>query len=430
MGKEKTRQKKELGFFSVVALVVGLQLGSAMFLLPHQLAPYGIWALISWAIAGTGALALCRVFAALAHHSSRMGGPHVYVDEAFGKRAAFYVGWSYWIISWLSSVPVLLLVISSLEHLIGDLGNMGRLCTEAVILISIMMINLRGAALAGVGEIIFSTLKSLPMIIIPLLSFSYWNTDYLFAPSSHPPLFSLNAASLLTFWGFIGLEAGTTIANYVKNSAVVVPKALFWGTSLVIFIYVFNTIAVMSTIPPDILKSSTNTYSVLLEIIGGTWSGKIVSLLVVVMCLGTLNSWLLASGQIAMVAAREGLFPVFLGKTNKYQSPGIAVAFTAIALFLCMILLQNKTIHEQLNQLINLSTSIFIMIYMIVAVALVKFIIHKKIPSSAAVWTAACISLLFCFWSVATTEPKILISSLIIPFMGFVLSFVFKWPVR
>ena len=87
-----SRQKRELGFFSVVALVIGVQLGSAMFLLPSQLAPYGKWGVMSWGITGTGALALCQVFAALARYMPRVGGPHIYVRHAFGHRTAFYVG--------------------------------------------------------------------------------------------------------------------------------------------------------------------------------------------------------------------------------------------------------------------------------------------------------------------------------------------------
>jgi APA family basic amino acid/polyamine antiporter len=425
-----SRQKRELGFFSVVALVIGVQLGSAMFLLPSQLAPYGKWGVMSWGITGTGALALCQVFAALARYMPRVGGPHIYVRHAFGNKAAFYVGWSYWVISWLSSVPVLLLAISSLETMVGDMGTLGRLGAEAMLLVGIMVLNLRGAILSGVGEILFSILKVLPMLVIPLLTIPFWSLENLNVPAQHPPLLSLNAASLLTFWGFVGLEAGTTISDCVKNSSVVVPRALFWGTSLVIGVYILNTLAVMSVVPQSQLLNSPNAYSVLLGIMGGAHWSKMISLLTFVMCAGTLNSWILASGQVAMTASQDGIFPSFFGKKNAQQSPTTAIFLTTMLLLFCVTLLQSRTLQQQINELISLSNTLFFVIYLMVSFSLVKFIRGKKIKGSFLIYSAVGVSLLFCGWALVTTSPWVLLGAFIIPLIGWGLSCVFRWPVR
>ncbi len=426
------KNRRELGFFSVVAMVIGTQLGSAIFLLPSQLAPYGIWSLLSWGLSGGGALALCQIFSVLAQHSTRMGGPHVYVDEAFGKRAAFYTGWSYWAISWISSLTVLLLTTSSIEYFVGDLGSLGRLGLQGTILFSIAALNLRGAMLSGVGEILFSILKVAPMILIPLFSIKHWKSDHLLTSVSElSPMASINAASLLTFWGFVGLEAGTTMTNCVKNAMTVVPRALFWGTIIVLGIYVLNTLAIMAVFPQEIIKTSPTLYGMLLtKMTGGAWCGKAISLLIFVMTLGTLNSWLLASGQIAMIAAREKLFPPFFGILNRSESPVVGIVITSVCLFIGMILLMSKSVHEQINALINFSTVLFILIYMMGALSLIQLMRTKKIPSSLFLWGCIAVGMVFCVGIIVTTNLTFLLGSMIVPLFGFVLSRVFRWPVR
>ena len=55
--------KRKLGFWMTLALVVGNFIGSGVFLLPAQLAPYGWNALFGWILTIAGAL--CRAHLAL-----------------------------------------------------------------------------------------------------------------------------------------------------------------------------------------------------------------------------------------------------------------------------------------------------------------------------------------------------------------------------
>src|SRR5437762_1276265 len=101
-------QTKKMGFWSIFAIVIASQIGSVIFMLPASLAPYGYFALIGWLVSACGALALALVFASLCMWYPETGGPHVYVHKAFGARAAFFTGWTYWVISWVSSTAVVI----------------------------------------------------------------------------------------------------------------------------------------------------------------------------------------------------------------------------------------------------------------------------------------------------------------------------------
>ena len=85
-----------LGFWSCLALVVGNMIGSAVFMLPASLAPYGWTALAGWGVTIAGGLCLAFVFARLAARLPAAGGPYAYTRAAFGPAAGFLVAWADW----------------------------------------------------------------------------------------------------------------------------------------------------------------------------------------------------------------------------------------------------------------------------------------------------------------------------------------------
>ena len=105
---------KKIGFWPVFAIVTGSQIGTGAFLFPSTLAPFGYYSFIGWIITALGAICLSCVFANLSSIYSHNGGPHIYVEKKFGKNIAFFVGWTYWVISWVSTSVVVIASISFL----------------------------------------------------------------------------------------------------------------------------------------------------------------------------------------------------------------------------------------------------------------------------------------------------------------------------
>jgi APA family basic amino acid/polyamine antiporter len=420
---------REMGFWSAFALVVNLQLGSAMFLLPGPLCAYGLWGALSWLVTGTGALALCHVFSTLAMHAPMVGGPHTYIRQAFGNRWGFYTGWTYWVVAWISSIPLIIIGTDALEHLIGDCGTWGRLSIQIIALWALMSLNIRGSKLSGMGEVVFSILKVFPLVMIPLFGLYFFDPHVLTKPVAMTPFSALSSASLLTFWGFVGLEAGTTISDCVKNPGKMIPRALFFGTLLVVILYLINTVVIFGSVPRHLLAESTNAYSALFQHTLGCGWDRAIQVLVFIMCFGSLNSWLLASGQVALSAANSGLFPSFFNQINGKSSPVMGIKITTFCLMICVFLLCNKSFAHPIDALIKLSVTLLIMIYVVVAGALIKFIRAKKIAYSTLLCCSLTISLVFCLWTLVTTDGPTIIGSLLIPITGYIIARLFGWPV-
>src|SRR3990167_4496922 len=212
----------KIGFWSVFAIVTGSQIGSGVFVLPATLAPYGQFSILGWLISGMGAICLALVFAGLCQRFPRTGGPHVYVKEMFGVSAAFFTGWTYWVISWVSSTAVIIASISYLSPFVGHQSPYVYLLLEILLLVGISFLNLKGLEAAGAVEFILTLLKIIPLLVLPLIAIWYFNANnFVLAPAIEAlPLSSkLAQVTLLTLWGFIGLETATKPAGSVKDPA-------------------------------------------------------------------------------------------------------------------------------------------------------------------------------------------------------------------
>lgn len=168
---------KKIGFWSVFAIVTGSQIGTTVFISPASLAPYGVFGLIGWLLSGCGAIALCLVFASLCSRFPQTGGPHAYIKHLFGPTAAFFTGWTYWVISYVSTTVVVITAISSLSPFLGNISQMTEVTMQIILLMAITLLNLRGVQAAGKAEFILILLKFIPLIIIPIAALFYFNIN-------------------------------------------------------------------------------------------------------------------------------------------------------------------------------------------------------------------------------------------------------------
>ena len=401
----------KLGFWSVFALVIGSQVGSAIFLLPATLAPYGFLGVLGWVGSGCGAIALAVVFAALCTRYPKTGGPHVYAEQAFGKVAAFFTGWTYWIISWVGTTVVVVASIGYLSPFIGAQHPLVYFLFEALLVLFIVLLNLRGVQVAGRVELMLAILKSIPRILIPFCALWFFSPKnfVIQEPSTTVDFFQLlGRTMLLTLWGFIGLESATAPAGAVENPSKTIPRAIVLGTLSVALIYVFNSIALMGLIPGNVLMSSKAPYVDATQLIfGGSWY-LIISIMTALVCISNLNAWTLISGQIALGLAEDNFFPDTFARKNRYDAPKWGLIVSSAGVVPLLFLTMHENMAYQISMIIDFSVTAFLFIYLISALGFLKLLVQQKEPAPLYQWFACCIAILFCSWIIYTTPLRIL----------------------
>src|SRR3954471_12400413 len=163
---------RQLGFWMVLALVVGTFIGSGIFQLPSQLAPLGWSSVWGWLITIGGAICLAVVFASLAKALPLAAGPYAYVEEAFGRPPAFIVAWSYWISIWVGNAAIAIAAVSNLSVFAPQLASTpGAGAAAAIsviwILTLVSCVSLRGG---GSVQLITTLIKVVPLIVVAVLA--------------------------------------------------------------------------------------------------------------------------------------------------------------------------------------------------------------------------------------------------------------------
>ncbi len=407
---------KKMDFWAILALVIGSQVGSGVFLLPATLAPYQGYALIGWLCAGLGAILLARVFSELVARFPQTGGAHVFVGKAFGRHASFFVGWTYWLISAISTASVFATAIGYLSSIIGMPSVSASIGYQIALCIMIMLLNLQGVHTSGKFESFLALIKVCTLVLLPTLALSMLNTDYIHFKTLNnlSSLDNITASSALTFWAFIGLEAATTPAESVENPKQNIPLAILIGTLIVLGLYMVNSVALMGLIPNTELAQTQAPYVLAAQyIFGGNWH-QLIACFAILVCLSNMNAWVLASGQIAYGIAKDTLLPNFFTATNSNGAPLWGIVISCALNIPIIIASANENIAQQVADIIQLSVTCYLFIYAACALALIKIAYSETNSIFNSTILLAAIATLFCgFLLVSTPTSHILVSLLI-----------------
>ncbi|MDR1982422.1 MAG: amino acid permease [Holosporaceae bacterium] len=373
---------KKMGFGAVLAIVFGSQIGSGIFVLPATLAPFGMFGVFGWCIAGSGAMLLAFIFAELCSKFPQTGGPHVYVERVFGKTIGFFVGWTYWLVSWTSTSVVIIAAVASLSvFLENNTPQYIYLLLEIALLCVITAINCKSVNLAGKVESVLALLKFIPFVLVPLILFCNFDSHNISISPKYSDFSAINLAIIVTmesFWGFIGVECATTPAGVVENPSKTIPRAIIIGTLGVATIYFINNLSVMGVIPGNVLAVSKSPYVDAINLVLGKNTSIFISMITFIIMVGTSNAWTLSSAQISLGLAQEKLLPAFFAKKNKNLSPYISVLISSIGMIPILILSKNQNLSEQISSIINFSVEIFLMVYAMCCLAFIKINIDSQ----------------------------------------------------
>jgi APA family basic amino acid/polyamine antiporter len=215
----------------------------------------------------------------------------------------------------------------------------------------------------------------------------------------------LSQVTLLTLWGFIGVESATTPAGCVKDPCKTIPRAIILGTLCVAGLYFINSIGVMGLIPgPELANSKAPYVDAAQKIFGGHWH-VVVSVVASVVCIGTLNAWMLASSQVALGLAEDRLLPKFFAKKNKHDAPTVGLLISCAGILPLLVLTSNSSLGQQITAIIDFSVVAFLFVYLMCGLAYVK-ILNQQGPQSSYVWFYTVVAIGFCGWVLYETPLK------------------------
>ncbi len=402
--------QRSLGFWRCWGLVVGGTIGSAIFMMPAVMAPYGGIGLLSLAVATLGALSIAMMFGHLARRISVTGGAYAYTRAGLGDFAGFLIAWGGWIGLWVSCSAIAIAFAAYLGTLVPVIGASPVLtaATALLLLWTVVGINIVGVRESGIVSLATTILKLLPLVLIGGIGLFFVETETL--PAMHPgegnALMVFASVFALTFWNFLGIESATIPAEDTINPGKTISRATVIGTLTVGLVYLLVNFVALGVLPTEVLAASTSPLSdVGIRLIGGV-GGLIVVVGALVSTAGCINTTLLAAGQMAMAAARDSLFPSLFSRLSARQSPAASYVLSGTLASLLVLLNFAKGLVAAYTFILLIATLTTVIPYAFSAIA--SLILQKHDPAVSRAQRLreagiAMIAFVVCMWVIAAS---------------------------
>ena len=396
--------QRAFGFWLCLALVIGNVIGTGIFLLPAQLAPYGWNAVFGWLFTIAGALCLAFVFARLTRAMPCAGGPYAFVQEAFGPIPAFAVAWSYWIALWTGNAAIAVAAISYLSLFAPALAStpgLGAVATIAL-LWTLTAINCASVRAAGGLQLVTTIIKLIPLVAVIVIAALVLGEGRQVAEvplrTADLSFAGISAAAALTLWAMLGVEAAAVGEDKVRDPARNVPRATMIGILIVGLVYLLVSTPVILLMPVDQVAASN---APLADFVALYWSpglALLVGLFAAVSAIGALNGWVLLQGEMPLAMARQGVFPRWFAKTSR----GIPIRAQILSSALATILIlanYSRTVGGLFAFMALLTTALALILYLACALAALRLQRAGRMPGSAMLSIVATLAALYSLWT-------------------------------
>lgn len=356
--EEKAGLVRQLGLFDSTMMMVGIVIGSGIFLTTGIMAeslPSAGLILLAWFAGGVLTLLGALTYAELSVAMPEAGGQYVYLREAYGHLAGFLFGWILFLVSMTGSIAALgaafaeyfgyffpslstsKILISMPVHLLGlELEyslSMGQI-VAVILILALSIFNYLGVGLGKTLQNVVTIIKIGTILVIILLGFTVGRgTPIDFALNRAGSGFGdlvtgFGVALIAVSWAFDGWNNITYVAGEIRDPHRNLPFALIAGTLLITILYMLVNLVYLLALPVEEMAGIVPVAERATSVLFGSATGGIVSAVVMISVLGALHGCIFVGPRVYYAMAQDGLFfRKVAGVHPRFLTPGTAIIF-------------------------------------------------------------------------------------------------------
>jgi APA family basic amino acid/polyamine antiporter len=340
---------------NAIAIVVGIIIGSGIFLVPREMmAAVGSSRMVYavWITGGLLSLFGAMCYAELAAMRPRTGGDYVFLHDAYGKPTAFLYTWTVTLITSPASVATiasgLMRVLGTfpafafLEHPAIGTFLWSQLCAIAATWL-VLALNIYSTHDSAVVQTALTWLKVLIILVIAAVCFTSlqhgsWQHLTSSFPGARGGFAGFMIALTAALWAYDGWADVSYLAGEVQHPQRSLPIALIGGVALVGALYMLTNAAIQYILPAATIAQSDRPTVDAMRLVTGNLGAAIVSLGMAVSISATFVGSALSNARVPFAAARDGLFPSPLARVHpRFRTPWVSLLVQAILTTLMLL---------------------------------------------------------------------------------------------
>jgi basic amino acid/polyamine antiporter, APA family len=331
---------RRLGLIDATLIVVGIVIGSGIFLLPNLIArnlPSASAIIGVWIAAGVLSYFGALAYAELGAMMPATGGQYVYLREAYGDWCAFLCGWVFSLAAVPGGIAFLAVGFAIyLDHFIPLSAGM-RTGVALALVCGLSLINAIGVREGVWVQRIFTSLKMAGLVLVigaAVFAPSSISDAKAQAPLTYAGFGIAMAACLMAYngWSYVSFVAGE-----VKNPERILPASLALGMGIVMALYVSANLAYLHVMTIPQIAATQRVGAAVAERVMGPSGAAALSMVVLLSIVGAINGCILTGARIPFAQARDGLFFASFGKIHpRFETPAFAIAMQA--LWTCLLI--------------------------------------------------------------------------------------------
>ena len=339
--------KKQYGLAVGIAMVVGIVIGSGVFLKAGKVLGYTggkLWvSLLAWLVGGIIMITSGYCFAVFATKVKRYNGVVDYVEMSAGKRVAYHLSWLmntlYYptvasIVSVFAAAYFLNLCGFKIDGepigIIYQLLGMWQTYLIAFGFITVFAVfNYFSPKIAGKFQVSATVIKLIPILVIAVVGLfagliqgaaGIGNAFAVAGSEAEGVVMNFGEAVKTTAFAYEGWVCATIINAELKDSGKNLPKALTGGTIAIVGFYLIYYIGISAMLGNGgAVEASANAPLIIFNKILGVVGEKLFCVFIIVSCLGTVNGVTMSTsrGLYTISCRGQGPNPEKFAQVNK-----------------------------------------------------------------------------------------------------------------
>ncbi|HLW04576.1 MAG TPA: amino acid permease [Azoarcus sp.] len=298
-----------------VAVLVGVVVGMGIFGLPPLVAQasdspatyIGLW-LGGGFIMLLGALCYAELGSAWPHS----GGEYHFLRRAWGPSVSLLFAWARCSVIQTGSIAVVAFIYGEYAQRVVPLGAHGEAYHAGLSVIMLTALNILGTNSSKRVQVVFSTLTVLALLVITGTGLAVSGNDVtavvgaeVSTAASTAPAAALGMGMIFVLLAYGGWNEAAYVSGELREPARNMPRVLIIGTLLVTAVYLLVNLVYLATFGLDGLRDATAIGAEMVDIAFGPMSAVVLSLVICVAALSTLNATILTGARVYYALGRD-----------------------------------------------------------------------------------------------------------------------------